>query len=74
MEGEDSSARGENMAGYCFGKINILRFDLKESGEGFFLERKGRVVPCRGADKTKGMRTNSGKSGTINPDSENIRR
>ena len=28
------------MAVYCFGKINVLRFDLKESREGFC--RRGR--------------------------------
>ena len=41
------------MAGYCFGKIYILRFELKESREGLLSERKGRDVPVEGLKKKK---------------------
>ena len=41
---------------------------------GFLSERKGKVIPCRGAKDRKGSRTNSGKSGiTRNLEAEGIR-
>ena len=37
----------------CFGKRNVLRLDLSESREGFFSERKGKVIPHRGQKMEK---------------------
>ena len=59
---EDRSREQKTWHACCFGKINVLRFDLKESSEGFFW-REGEVIPCRGAEDKKGAITNSGKSG-----------
>ena len=38
---------------YCFGKINIFRLDLKESGEGFCQKRRGRSFPVKGPKTEK---------------------
>ena len=37
------------------------------------MERKGKVIPCRGAEDRKGAGTSSGKSGTRNLEAESIR-
>ena len=60
---------------YCFGKRHVLRFDLKESRQGF-CRREGKVVPCRGAEDRKGLGINSGKSimRNLETDTESMRR
>ena len=46
------------MAGYRFGKTNILRLDWKKSRDGFFKE-EGEVVPCRGVIRNEGLPSQS---------------
>ena len=57
---------------YCLGKRSVLRFDLKESREGF-CQRKWKVILCSGAKTKKGTGTSCGKSGTRNLEAESIR-
>ena len=56
-----------------FGKRILLRFDLKESREGFCQERKGKVIPCRMTKDKKGTGINSRESGTTNMEAESIK-
>ena len=60
------------MAGLVLWKQKCLRVRLECVHIGFLWERKGKVVPFRGAE-VKGAGTNSGKSGSRNLDAESIR-
>ena len=52
-----------------------MRFDFKESREGFRRKGRGRPFHAEGlGPKTENVRTNSGKSETRNLKAENIRR
>ena len=66
---KDSTSERKTWQVYCFGKRHVLRFDLKESRQGF-CRREGKVVPCRGAEDRKGLGINSGKSIMRNPETE----
>ena len=47
---------------YCFGKRDAeVRFEGVQRG--FLSERKGKFIPCRGAEDRKGVGTDSGMSG-----------
>lgn len=62
--------KGENMVDLLVWKKKCFELNLKRVKRGFLLERKGRVIPCSGAEDGKGMGTNSGKSGRRNLEAE----
>ena len=57
---------GEDMAGLPSWINSCLEFRFEGVQRGFLSERKGKVIPCRGAEDRKGAGTSSGKSGTRN--------
>ena len=57
----------------CFGRRNVLKFDLKESRQMFLRDRKGKVIPYRKAEDGKGAGTNSGKAGMMKLEAGRIR-
>ena len=61
------------MAGLLCGEKGCLELRCEGVQREFLSERKGKVIPCRGAEDRKGAGTNSGKSGTRNPEAESIR-
>ena len=61
------------MAGLLCQEKGCLELRFEGAQRGFLSERKGKVYPCRGAEDRKGAGTNSGKSGTRNPEAEKIR-
>ena len=44
---------------YCFGEKKCLEVRFEGVQRGFLLERKGKVIPCRGSIARKGAGTNS---------------
>ena len=58
---------------YCFGRRNVLKFDLKESRQMFLWDRTGKVIPYRRAEDGKGAGTNSGKAGMTKLEAGRIR-
>ena len=70
MDG-DSSTEQKTWQVYSLGKRNIFRLHLNESRDGF-CQRKGKVIPCRGAENRKGAGINSGESGARNLEAESI--
>ena len=66
---KDNTSERKTWQVYCFGKRHVLRFDLKETRQGF-CRREGKVVPCGGAEDRKGLGINSGKSIMRNPETE----
>ena len=62
MEEKQQCERG-NMKGLLFWeKKKCFKVGLERVQRGFLLEGKEKVIPCRGAEYGKGMRTNSRKS------------
>ena len=53
---------------YCFGKQNAFRVQ-----SGFLSERKGKAIPCTGAEDRKGAGINSGTSCTRKLEAASIR-
>ena len=70
---EDSNTEQKIWQVYSLGKRNVIRLNLNESSEGFLLDRKGKVIPCRWTEHRKGAGTNSGESGAKNLEAESIR-
>ena len=70
MDG-DSSTEQKTWQVYSLGKRNIFRLHLNESRDGF-CQRKGKVIPCRGAENRKGAGINSGESGARTLEAESI--
>ena len=62
---------GKHSGSILFGKRSVLRWDLKKFRKGS-LERKGKVIPCKGTKDRKGTGTNSGKSGTRDLEAESV--
>ena len=58
------------MADLLFWKKKCLEARFKRVQRGFLSERKGKVIPCRGATDRKGVETTSGKSGMKNLEAE----
>ena len=63
MEG-DSNSRGKNMAGLLFWIKECFEVGFEGVQRGFLSDRKGKVIPYRGAEDGKGTGTNRRKSGT----------
>ena len=58
----------------CLGQKKCLEVKSEEVQGRLLSERKGKVIPCRGAEAKKGTRTDSAgkKSGTENLETESI--
>ena len=54
----DSSMRRETMAGLLFWKRKCFEIKFEGAKRGFLSERKGEVIPCRGANDGKCTGTN----------------
>ena len=61
------------MTGLLFEERKRFTVGFQSVQRGFLSERKGKIVPFRGAEYGKGTRTNSGKSDTGNLEAESIR-
>ena len=61
------------MAGLMCREKGCLELRFAGVQREFLSERKGKVIPCRWAEDRKVTGTNSGKSGTRNPEAESIR-
>ena len=70
---ENSSTGVENMAGLLFRKKKCFKVGFEWVLRGFLSERKGMVIPCRGAENGHGIRTNSRQFDTRNLEAESIR-
>ena len=56
-----------------FWSKTCVEVEFERVPRGFLSERKGKVIPCRGAEDGKGTGTNNGKSGTRNLGAGSIR-
>ena len=63
MEEENSSVREENMACLLFSKKKSSEVGFERAQRGFPLGKKGKVIPCSGANDRKGTGANTGKFG-----------
>ena len=72
MEEKQQHERG-NVAGLLFWKEKSFKVGFERVQRGFLSERKGNVIPSRGAEDGKGTRTNNGKADTRNLEAESIK-
>ena len=60
--GKTAVWEGKHAGSLVLGKKKCFKVGLERVQRGFLLEGKEKVIPCRGAEYGKGMRTNSRKS------------
>ena len=70
--GKTAVWKGKHDGSILLKKI-CFKVPLERVPRGFLLEKKGQVIPCRGAGDRRGTRTNRGKSDMRNLEAESIR-